>query len=83
MGSKNIELLQVAGMSVGPVIALERMLVRFDFLAPDECGEALIQKGPSFALTPDQVRELIQLAARTLQVLESAQMPSPGEGPSQ
>lgn len=71
----DIPLFPVAGWTVGPVPRLGVATIKFDFLtntlqSPDQANE-----GRHYALTPAQLRELIQKMQSALDVLESAGEP--------
>jgi hypothetical protein len=77
----DISLFPVAGWSVGPIPKYGIATIQFNFLThplqkPEEANE-----GRHYALTPDQLRELIQKMQSALDLLESSVAEAP-EGPA-
>jgi hypothetical protein len=77
MSEKNIPLSPVIETTIGPVVALNLMVIRFKFLVQENNGPERIQTGETYALSATQARQLIEQAARALQILESAAQKSP------
>ncbi|MFC3336923.1 hypothetical protein [Paracandidimonas soli] len=76
----DISLFPVAGWAVGPIPKLGLATIKFDFLThplqkPEEANE-----GRYYALTPAQLRELIQKMQSALERLENSPEQAP-EGP--
>jgi hypothetical protein len=66
----------VTAMSSGPIPDLGVILVQFDFLSNPQQKLAEAMPGPNYALTPRQVRDLIEELQKHLRTLGSAKPPS-------
>lgn len=79
--AENIPLFPVARWTAGPVPQLGLAVIKFDFLTnpmqrPDEANP-----GRHYALTPAQLRELIEQMHSALHVLETSEPPK-SQGPN-
>jgi len=76
----DIPLFPVAGWTVGPIPRLGIATIKFDFLTNSLQSPAQANEGRHYALTPAQLRELMQRMQSALDVLESSGEQGP-EGP--
>ncbi|QDQ87716.1 hypothetical protein FMZ60_09015 [Alcaligenaceae bacterium SJ-26] len=77
----DIPLFPVAGWAIGPIPSYGIATIKFDFLTHPLQKVEEANEGRHYALTPAQLRELIQKMQSTLDVLENTVEQAPG-GPA-
>ncbi|WP_175133466.1 bssS family protein [Achromobacter xylosoxidans] len=75
--AENIPLFPVANWTAGPVPQLGLAVIKFDFLTNPMQRPEEANPGRHYALTPAQLRDLIEQMQSALRTLETSATPAP------